>query len=1141
MRNTKLFLVVSLGLLAFITTTPAFAQTTTSGAIQGVVRDKANGNGISDVTVVATSPALQGSASELTDAQGTYLITNLPPGNYEVVFYYGEIKIRQANVTVGIGKVTPVTIKMDTAATGGEVIDITQKAPTIDVGSTKQGITIGQDYTKNIPLAGRTFEGSIGAAAGAQGDALGISFSGSTSVENNYVIDGINTTGLTYGTVGSPLINDFIQETEVITGGYNAEFGRSTGGVVNVVTKSGGNEFHGTVFANLLPLQGKADPIFTAGSAISGKSNLDYQLDFGFDIGGPIVKDKVWFYVGFAPFVNSNTVTRIVGTRVDRMVNNHDYVAQPDGDDDPATAPFDAQGHPCELTQTCESDGKADINERGFQIFEEIGRKEFNANSTQYLFTAKVNFAVNPDNQGQISVIGSPSSSHTAGVIGTPGATQIDNKSNATDASVKWNSKFMNNKTEVDVILGWHHSSTVDSPIKSNLRDTPRTVLRTSNLGAIGRNADQAEDRSVLDFCTDNDPLIADPFKSIVNCPIDTYVLDGPGNLDDITENRYTGKATVTQRVTAAGHHQFKAGLDFEDNYLKDFSSLSGGKQYQGFSGGAIWEVFQYVHLDQNADPTMVDSCVTLDPDTGARVEHPCDYLTEFKRSTNTFNWAGFAQDSWQILPNFTLNAGLRYEEQRLRAAEQIRNYVDPLTGKAIGANALTLDGLIAPRIGLLYDWTKEGRSKIYGNWGRFYESIPMDINNRAFGGETFYQAYFDGAAGGQCGTNMSMDDSTPRIPSLPTGCPTNLRPHGDGSDDGTNTPQVDAALLGGGDASLYIPPGMALLMPGLGPQYMDETVLGVEYELFEDLRVGASYQNRSLGRVIEDLSTDGANTYVISNPGTDVDTSDLVAQMNALPMNDPKRDALQKRIDMFEQIKTFDKPRRDYNAFQLTAFKRFSNHFFIQASYTYSKLQGNYPGLFAADNGQLDPNITSQYDLIELLANREGDLPADRPHNLKFDGYYTLDLKEAGEITAGGRLRAQSGIPINTLGRHALYGPRESFILPRGEWGRTEFVTQADLRLQYSRPVGKNMKLAIYLDIYNVFDTQTETNVDAEYTIERVNPIVGGSKDDLPYLKSQLAGGVETGNVANRKLNYANTSARLTPITSRFGLRLEF
>jgi hypothetical protein len=140
--------------------------------IQGVVRDQATRAGVSDVTVVVTSPSLDGSASELTRADGMYLVESLPPGTYEVVFYYGEIKLRQANVTVGEGKVTPVTITMDTRATGGEVIDITQKAPVVytdlfpgpdDPGAPHGGrlwegrrTSFGGDYTRNVPLASRT-------------------------------------------------------------------------------------------------------------------------------------------------------------------------------------------------------------------------------------------------------------------------------------------------------------------------------------------------------------------------------------------------------------------------------------------------------------------------------------------------------------------------------------------------------------------------------------------------------------------------------------------------------------------------------------------------------------------------------------------------------------------------------------------------------------------------------------------------------------------------------------------------------------------------------------------------------------------------------------------------------------------------
>src|SRR5262249_10264117 len=117
----------------------------------------------------------------------------------------------------------------------------------------------------------------------------------------------------------------------------------------------------------------------------------------------------------------------------------------------------------------------------------------------------------------------------------------------------------------------------------------------------------------------------------------------------------------------------------------------------------------------------------------------------------NTFNWSVYLRDSWQIQPNLTLNLGMRYEEQRLRYSSELQDKVDPLTQEQLGKNAMNLKGNWAPRVGLLYDWTKEGRSKIYTHRGRFYESIPMDINDRAFGGEVQFQQTFRNA-GMTCG-----------------------------------------------------------------------------------------------------------------------------------------------------------------------------------------------------------------------------------------------------------------------------------------------------------------------------------------------------------------------------------------------------
>jgi hypothetical protein len=249
-------------------------------------------------------------------------------------------------------------------------------------------------------------------------------------------------------------------------------------------------------------------------------------------------------------------------------------------------------------------------------------------------------------------------------------------------------------------------------------------------------------------------------------------------------------------------------------------------------------------------------------------------------------------------------------------------------------------------------------------------------------------------------------------------------------------------------------------------------------------------------------------------------------------------RTQLENRLELFRGVRGFDKPSRNYNALQLTAAKRFSKSFMLQGSYTYSKLEGNFPGLFSPDSGQLDPNISSQYDLVELLTNRSGPLPHDRPHSAKLDGYYTFDLHNAGRVTTGMRLRAQSGVPRQTLGRHALYGQLESFILPRGSAGRTDMTANADLHVAWARHLGPNLDLEIFAEVFNLLNSQSQQAVDNEYTTDVVDPISGGEEADLAHAKTI---GAAPGTNIRKKLNYGNTTARSVPMSARFGVTLSF
>src|SRR5262249_8728903 len=119
-----------------------------------------------------------------------------------------------------------------------------------------------------------------------------------------------------------------------------------------------------------------------------------------------------------------------------------------------------------------------------------------------------------------------------------------------------------------------------------------------------------------------------------------------------------------------------------------------------------------------------------------------------------------------------------------------------------------------------------------------------------------------------------------------------------------------------------------------------------------------------------------------------------------------------------------FGRAQRFYRAFEVTATKRFTNHWQMITSYVYSSLTGNYEGLFRNDNGQSDPNITSLFDLQSLLDGTYGRLPNDRPHQFKFNGSYQFPFR----LMLSGNFYWQSGTPFNGLIPHPVYGNNEGF-----------------------------------------------------------------------------------------------------------------
>ena len=168
-----------------------------------------------------------------------------------------------------------------------------------------------------------------------------------------------------------------------------------------------------------------------------------------------------------------------------------------------------------------------------------------------------------------------------------------------------------------------------------------------------------------------------------------------------------------------------------------------------------------------------------------------------------------------------------------------------------------------------------------------------------------------------------------------------------------------------------------------------------------------------------------------------------------------------------------------------------------MQTSYTVSALRGNWAGLFRAETGQLDPNMSSDFDLVSLLPNRSGPLPGDHTHQLKVYAAKDFNLGSQSSLNLGMAWRSRSGAPTTFLGSHPVYGPGEVYILPRGSGERLPWVHSVDLRFGVRFPLARENSVLVALDVFNVFNFQAAAARDQRYTLDSVRPINGGTVAD--------------------------------------------
>ena len=396
-----------------------------------------------------------------------------------------------------------------------------------------------------------------------------------------------------------------------------------------------------------------------------------------------------------------------------------------------------------------------------------------------------------------------------------------------------------------------------------------------------------------------------------------------------------------------------------------------------------------------------------------------------------------FIQDNWRIIPRLTLSLGLRTENEKVPSFRRdIKDY----------AFNFGFQEKMAPRLGASLDVFGNGKMKVYGSWGRYFDWVKYELSRGTFGGDFWTIRY------------RSLD--TTDVFSL----------------SGTNAP--------GKNLWNDIPnsfrdrrvPGFENIDPNIKPMYTDLTNIGVEYQLSAQTVARVSYVRNKLGRTIEDLGVlvNGDEVYKYANPGEGIANITPTSGLTK-PFPTPT-------------------PKRVYDALEISLNRRFSRGWFGSFNYVYSRLWGDYAGLGSSDEidtpttnvtiattqqqggsiARPGSSATRSWDIDEILWNSHGQLDVtgrlatDRPHVFKLYGSYFFRFgTELGVNFYGG-----SGTPLSTYVNTINQIP--VFVNGRGDMGRTPIFTQTDLLAAHEFKFTEAKRLRFEFNALNLFNQKT-------------------------------------------------------------------
>lgn len=1010
-------------LIVFCFSASILAQET-RGEIQGTVKDQA-GAVVPNVTITITGVDVGLNRTVQTGDDGYYRARELPPGIYKVSSgaVSGFAAQTQENIQVALGNATTVDFTVGTSGVGATV-DVTADSILLDTTETKSQDNISAQEIDRLPK-GTGFTSLLRTSVAVRPEPLSGQFSinGSTGPENSFIVDGQETQNFRNGLLNGN--NDIpyqsIQEIQIKTSGFEAEFGGATGGVINAVTKSGSNQLRGEfgVMFETQKLNAGLRPVlntprsttidasdFSSANSGQGVEYLRQGRDQGTNffptatLSGPVIKDKVWFFGIYSPrfFTTSRTTNFIQGfgnTGTGRRL--------------PATVPTVIAG--AATTQTSTLNRKT-----------EFAQIKLDASPSNNLRISS-SFTYNPIiDQGALLggafVVGSPA---FADFGGTTGLLQ------GADLASRQGGRQNSNNFRIEA------NYTPTSKLVATLRYT-RGFLNEKLGSYFIPNAPRLRCQSV-----------PTAFVASSGCFTGFQNTTNNSQVSKDVSIRNTVDANASYLLgNLLGRHEFKGGYQ----YSKIQNDVDRGFRNTGITGlyyGPTTIPGNFTCTSGNSfQPGFTLTPPTL-PAGVTIIGRGCTQrFGTAGKATNTANTV-FFQDKWQPTNRLTLNLGVRTENEAIPA----------FNGQQTNLKFNFADK-IAPRLGVAYALTGDGKTKISAFYGRFFDRLKFELPRGSFGGDFYRVDYFFITSDHPEYTYYTG----PRVVGSfndPIGgvCP--IAPTTGSLTRCNQDYRIPSNLSNGADL------GGGAVDPNLKAFQQSEVTVEFQRELMRSSVLTARFLYRNVDHAVEDAGVVNANfseAYIIGNPGEGLALQNLTAGGYAKSV----------------------KPERKYKALQLEYDTRFVSNFNLNLNYTLSRLKGNYSGLASPDeNGRSSPNVNRDFDLpfVGFTASGQeanGILPLDRTHVFKASGTYSFDYfgSKSNTTDLSFFTTVQTGLPQTTF--ITVFGipiPETK----RNDLGRTERFTQTDLNFTHRYRFGRDDRFTMAFDV-NAINVFNENNI---------------------------------------------------------------